>query len=690
MQAGSALPIEKPENGLAGLKHWRHDMLAGLVVSLISLPFSLGIAVASGAPPICGLISAIIAGLVLPFLGGSYVTVSGPAAGLAPVLLASMLLLGRGDRAIGYPLLLGAICLTGMVQIVLARFKAARFCALFPASVVEGMLAAIGLLIIAKQLPLLLGHDFRAHDFWPILAETPSQLMNMDVRVFGLGVFCLALIFALASLKSRALKAVPPQVIAAAVGLVLGQLLGLNGHHLIHIPDEPFKHGIVVPNFQGLFADQGLWLALFTTVLTLTMIDGVESLATIAAIDKIDPFRRKSDPNRTLFAMGVSNMCSSMAGGLTIIPGGVKSTACIVGGGRTQWANFYNACFLIVYILLGRSVINLMPFSVLGAIIIYTGYKLCAPKVWKHVAHIGSEQLFVFTATVLVTVTTDLLWGIAAGILAKLVLEATILANVVRGRAEGREPVSPAIRRWFGQTGELFRNPVVQSGTVGTDYHVYFGRPLVCFNAMHLNAALSSIPSGVTAVHLHITDLVSLIDHTAATALLDFVDNFQRTGRGMARIIGLDHLKARSQVEACLRVSAPVLAQERAEALKELERISLTSVSPTQPDPLVALERISLTHVGPIAGQDDHIITTAVISAGKYLVRKAGGAMKFVRHVGIGDEVEVITDVHDLEWLSLSRCEHGEYPSEVDRFSLSDPGDRHSHRDDHSWPPDIR
>src|SRR5271170_932649 len=152
MQVGSALSMEKPENGIAGLKHWRHDLLAGLVVSLISVPFSLGIAVASGAPPICGLISAIIAGLVLPFLGGSYVTISGPAAGLAPALLAGMLLLGRGNKEIGYPLLLVAICLTGVVQIVLAKFKLARFAAVFPTSVVEGMLAAIGLLIIAKQL----------------------------------------------------------------------------------------------------------------------------------------------------------------------------------------------------------------------------------------------------------------------------------------------------------------------------------------------------------------------------------------------------------------------------------------------------------------------------------------------------------------------------------------------------------
>src|SRR5206468_2558567 len=137
----------------------------------------------------------------------------------------------------------------------------------------------------------------------------------MDPMVFFVGLSCLALIFALASLKARWLKVVPPQVIAAAVGLVLAVFLGLKGDHLIQIPAQPFKHGIVLPNFRGLLADPSLWLALATTVLTLTMIDGIESLATIAAVDKIDPFRRKSEPNRTLFAMGVSNMCSSMAGG---------------------------------------------------------------------------------------------------------------------------------------------------------------------------------------------------------------------------------------------------------------------------------------------------------------------------------------------------------------------------------------
>ena len=190
--------------------------------------------------------------------------------------------------------------------------------------------------------------------------------MEMDPKVFGLGIFCLALIFALASLKARWVKVVPPQVIAAVVGLILGWFLGLNGDRLIQIPEHPFKNGFQFPNFYAAFSDHSLWLALATTVLTLTLIDGVESLATIAAIDKIDPFRRKSDPNKTLNAMGISNLCSSLAGGLTIIPGGVKSTTGILSGGRTQWANFYNACFLIIYLLLGRNLINLMPYDRTG------------------------------------------------------------------------------------------------------------------------------------------------------------------------------------------------------------------------------------------------------------------------------------------------------------------------------------
>jgi carbonic anhydrase len=175
---------EKPRNGLAGLKHWRYDLRSGFTVAMISLPFSMGIAITSGAPPICGIVSAIIAGFVLPFLGGSYVTISGPAAGLAPALFAGMILLGharlgRGASqsdllAVGYPLVLVAIAIVGVLQVVLAKLKVARLSAIFPAAAMQGMLAAIGLMIIVKQVPLFMGVKFEAHESGRSSAKCPT------------------------------------------------------------------------------------------------------------------------------------------------------------------------------------------------------------------------------------------------------------------------------------------------------------------------------------------------------------------------------------------------------------------------------------------------------------------------------------------------------------------------------------
>ena len=190
------LAEEQPQNGIAGLKHWRYDLGAGLQVALVSLPLSLGIAVASGAPPITGIISAIIAGLIFPFLGGAYVTISGPAAGLAPALLAGMLTLGNGDLAAGYPLLLVAICLTGLVQIVLSMVNAGRFAIFLPVTVVEAMLAAIGIMIIVKQIPPLLG-DLAplSKDMLTAIITLPESLTRIEWPVMLIGAVCLFLMF---------------------------------------------------------------------------------------------------------------------------------------------------------------------------------------------------------------------------------------------------------------------------------------------------------------------------------------------------------------------------------------------------------------------------------------------------------------------------------------------------------------
>lgn len=536
--------LEKPENGVAGLTHWRHDVVAGLVVSMISLPFSLGIAVASGAPPVCGLVSAIIAGLLFPFLGGPYVTISGPAAGLAPILLASIATLGGGDKAAGYPLLLVVICTAGCVQVVLSLFKAARFSAIFPSSVVEGMLCAIGLLIMVKELPHFLGAHFHAHEFFLILAEVPRQMTHIHPQVLLLGGICLAWMFFVDVCQWSWLRVIPAPLTAVVLGIVGGQLLGIDSAFLIQIPDRPLANGFTLPDFAGLASNQLLWGSALAVVITLTLVDGIESLATVVAIDKIDPFRRKSDPNRTLLAMGVSNICSSMVGGLTIIPGGVKSKVCIANGGRTLWANFYNALFLLVFLFVAKSLINLIPLTALAAILIHTGYRMSEYRIWKHVTHIGREQLFVFAVTVGATLAIDLLWGIAIGIATKLALNLWYAISI--GSLNNSHSM-------WGQALRLFRTPVLGTELQGTEYHVYFGGPLVCFNVLPVQKVLADIPQGATHLFLHIERPVCFIDHTTCENLLSFAEDQNRLGALRVTILGLDGMRAASDHAAAMR-----------------------------------------------------------------------------------------------------------------------------------------
>ncbi len=555
---------EKPRNGLMGLKHWRQDLRSGFMVAMISLPFSMGIAITSGAPPVCGITSAIIAGFILPFLGGSYVTISGPAAGLAPALFAGMITLGSvklGSGAsqadllrAGYPLVLVAICLAGALQVFLAKLKVARLSALFPAGAIEGMLAAIGLLIIAKQIPLLMGVKFEAHDFWPILAEVPRHVATMNVTILGLGLVCLAVLFLLAVVPGRLLKVMPPPVWVFVFGTLANVLvLHLDRTYLINVPEAPLKHGIILPDFPGVIRNTPLWIPLGYIVFTLLLIDGTESLATIAAVDKIDPYRRRSDPDRTLFSMGVCNVCSSLGGGLTIIPGIVKSTANIMGGGRTQWANFFNASFLLSFLFFGRELINMVPMAVLASILVFIGFKLCRPKVWRKVSDIGMEQLFVFTVTVLVTVTTDLLIGIATGIALELLMSMWYMGLWHTLRDVSLGIPRPSLSSRFLS---LFRNPVTRRTFVEGEYHLDVDGPLVCFNMFHLIRELGHRPSHVREIYLHLSPRVPLVDHTTCELLHHFLEEFNASSDQPRLVIdGWDHMHPLSRHETSMRIA---------------------------------------------------------------------------------------------------------------------------------------
>ncbi len=556
---------EQPQNGIAGLKHWRYDLGAGLQVALVSLPLSLGIAVASGAPPITGIISAIIAGLIFPFLGGAYVTISGPAAGLAPALLAGMLTLGNGDLAAGYPLLLVAICLTGLVQIILSMVNAGRFAIFLPVTVVEAMLAAIGIMIIVKQVPPLLG-DLAplSKDMLTAIFTLPGSLTRIEWPVMLIGALCLFLMFFLNSTRIAALKRLPPALIVAIVGILLGYLLNLDARHLISMPDDILEGGITLPAFEDVWRRSELWGSVVIVVITLTLIDGIESLATIAAVDKIDPFQRKSHANTTLRAMGVSNMLSSIFGGLTIIPGGVKSRANIDAGGRTLWANFYNAIFLITFLFLAKDLISRVPLAAIGAILVYVGWRLCEYRVFQKTYAIGRDQIVIFIITIAAILATDLLFGILTGIAAEIVMLAYLLSPSFRTVLTGRLTFSQSARLVLRNLFDLFRSPVIKvthedlSGR--PHYEISLGS-VVCFNLLPLDKLLQSLPADA-AITLTVSESGHIIDHTAMEYLHNFQEECLRASRAF-RLMGMENYYQFTPHSLSARMHDAKLIQEK-------------------------------------------------------------------------------------------------------------------------------
>lgn len=565
---------EKPQNGIPGLKHWRYDLVAGLQVALVALPLSLGVALASGAAPITGVISAIIAGLVFPLLGGAYITISGPAAGLAPALLAGMLTLGQGNLEAGYPLVLVAICLTGAVQVLLSVYKVGRFAMYFPMSVLQGMLAAIGMLIIIEEIPSLLGHLTPSTKSIPeAITLIPAQIIGMNPAVFAVGGITLALLFGLDSnivKNQRWAKNIPAPLLVVALGGVLGWVLHFPDAYLIHVPKDVFVQGIHFPHFSEIWQRSELWFALLTTVVTLTLIDGTETLATIAAIDKIDPFHRKSDPNVTLRAMGVSNILSSLAGGLTIIPGGIKSTANVIAGGRTLWVNFYCALFMAFFVWFGTDLINRIPLTVLAGLLIFIGWRLCAPRIFLKVFSIGAEQLLVATVCVAVTLSTsDILSGIIAGTVTKILM---LCFDVVKALTFERQfhasPIEPFSTRVWTALRELFGDPIIRIGDGRTHrrgsipimsvaaknmkhpYKIYLSS-LSCMNLIKLDEKLKALPNHRDNFMIILAGHV--VDHTAMEYLYQFRDQHVKAGHNCV-IVGTQHFLSHSDHRSAYRV----------------------------------------------------------------------------------------------------------------------------------------
>jgi MFS superfamily sulfate permease-like transporter len=449
-----------------------------------------------------------------------------------------MLTLGSGSLSQGYPYLLAVIFTAGILQVVLSRMGLARWSKLFPAPVVEGMLTSIGLMIIVKQIPSLIGHAFQTHDFWPMVWEAPHKLMGAQSVVSLLGLCSVVAIFVLTAMVKKTTwgKVCPPLLIVVVLGTIIAEFgLHLSRQFLIHIPENPLLHGFVFPDFKGLLVLEHLWASAGLIVVTLCLIDGIESLATITAIDKIDPYRRKSDPDRTLFAMGVSNIFSSLVGGLTIIPGGVKSTANIVAGGKTQWANFYNACFLLLFLFLLPPLINHIPLTVLAAVLITTGYKLCRLSIWVRFWNLGLDQFVAFVATIAITLTTDLMWGIIGGTLLSMAVNAVLVSVRQEGFTLGsvvgllQSPI--ASTQMFTAAG---KNSVV----------ITINRPVGSVNVLYLMECIEALAETTEVLHLYLMDTVTLIDHSALEQLHHLKDFLEINSRCHLDLSALDDLEA--------------------------------------------------------------------------------------------------------------------------------------------------
>lgn len=415
------------------LPNFRFDLQSGFLVFLIAMPLCLGIASASRYPPIVGIWTAVIGGIVTCFLSNSQLTIKGPAAGLIVIAEGAVLGLGgdvvghdatiEAKIAAGYPLALGVGITAGVIQILFGLLKAGKIGEMVPLTPVHGMLAAIGITIMAKQFFIMLGLGAPAGAAIESILAIPQALGHLNQTITIIGVVSLAIMIAFPFLKNRVsvLKPVPAQLVVLAAAIPLGFALGLPDipKSLVNVPsvmDDP-SGAFFLPDFRGVATLTGIQF-----VVLFALIGSIESMLSSQAIDMIDPWRRKTDQNRDLLAVGVGNTLCAAIGALPMISEIVRSKANIDNGARTKYANLFHGLFLLGFVLLLPFVMRMIPMAALAAMLVYTGFRLASPKEFVHTYKIGLEQLVVFVTTIGVTICTDLLIGVCSGIVLKVLI----------------------------------------------------------------------------------------------------------------------------------------------------------------------------------------------------------------------------------------------------------------------------
>lgn len=551
-----------PSTGFKGLKeNWRGDLSAAISVSLVALPLALGIAVASGVSPMAGVLSAIIGGVVTTFFRGGHLAINGPAAGLIAVILGGLVAL---DGNINY--VLAAIVISGGIQVVLGFLKMGRFAKLLPSSVLHGILAAIGVIIFAKQAHYALGTTSSADTTIGAIVDIFRKLPEVNPFVFLVAFIGLLVLVFYKKIKNKLIQAIPAPmwVLLLSIPVVfgfdfftehsisfLGNTYGVGPSLLIDIPKNPLD-SIMHPDF-GMIATLPFWL----TVLSVTTIASVETLASARAVDKLDPHKRTTNLNKDLIGVGLSTMVSGALGGLPIITVIVRSTVNVNSNAKTKWSNFYHGIFLILFVLILAPVLRSIPLAALAAILVHTGFKLASPKVFKHAYDQGVEQLLFLSSTLIITLFTDLLYGIVGGILVTLLLH-MLLAKV---------GFLPFFRKIYKSGSKVYQ---LENGT----YEVKLKGIANFLYALKLDKLLENVPLGAT-VRIDMSQ-TRLVDLSIMENLIEFKRIHENSG-GDVKLMGLDNHVASTSHNRALKIITGRVKKRITKRQIRLQKLAITN-----------------------------------------------------------------------------------------------------------------
>ena len=418
--------LRLPKEGIKGFtKHFKNDFRAGFVAFLLALPLSIGIAKASDFPPTMGILTAIVGGVVVSFFSGSKLTIKGPAAGLIAICLSAIADLGNGDQLLGWKLLSGVLFISGILQVLFGIFKLGKFVNFFPTATVKGMMTAIGIVIFLKQLPVLLNVPpelYKGLSVFETLVNIKSIALSFDPLMTSIGLGLLAILLIWTYLKNVIFKTIPSAFIVVFFSIGISLVFNLESfrpsYSFLEIGD--FLSSI---NFQLTFEGASSTLIFIKYIIIFSLVGSIESLLTIKATDDLDPYKRLSNTNKDLMAVGFGNALVAIVGGIPMIAEVARTTANINAGAKTRWANFHHGLLLLIFVLLAIPILERIPNTAFAALLIAVGLKLAAPKEFIKMYKIGKEQLVVFVTTIIFAVFTDLLTGILMGVIVNIIYE---------------------------------------------------------------------------------------------------------------------------------------------------------------------------------------------------------------------------------------------------------------------------